>query len=214
MGLDTCTQVLAIRHGETEWNRAQRIQGHTDIALSELGHAQARKLGFALREQPIDVLYASDLQRAQQTAQAIADQANPGPLPLRVDAALRERSFGSFEGQTWAQIKERWPDQSERWRCRDPLFGPEGGEALADFYQRSVAALTRIASAHPGQTVVLVTHGGVLDCLYRAATRLSLQAPRSWSLDNAAINRLLFTPAGFTVVGWNDGSHLESLCHK
>ncbi|WP_414896458.1 histidine phosphatase family protein [Roseateles sp.] len=212
MPLDSPTQVLAIRHAETDWNRAQRIQGHTDIGLSELGAAQARLLGQALSELPVAAIYASDLLRAQQTAQAVAAaQVHQQANPLRLDPQLRERSFGCFEGLTWEQIKARWPSQSEQWRRRDADFGAEGGETLADFYQRSVAALTRIASRHPGQTIVIVTHGGVLDCLYRAATGLSLQAPRTWTLGHAAINRLLYTQSGFSLVGWHDASHLESL---
>lgn len=212
MPLDSPTQVLAIRHGETDWNRDKRIQGHTDIPLSELGRAQARLLGQALGDVSLDALYASDLLRAQETAHAVAAaQARQEELALQLDPQLRERSFGCFEGLTWEQIKARWPSQSEQWRRRDADFGAEGGETLADFYQRSVAALTRIASGHPGQTIAIVTHGGVLDCLYRAATGLSLQAPRSWTLGNAAINRLLYTPAGFSLVGWHDEGHLGSL---
>lgn len=209
--MDKSTHVLAIRHGETDWNRAKRIQGHTDIGLSELGLGQAHSLGLALREQAVDAVYSSDLLRARQTAQAVLDHGPQVKAPLRLEPLLRERSFGIFEGLTWEQIKARWPDQSERWRSRDADFGAEGGETLGDFYQRSIAALTQIAAAHPGQTIVIVTHGGVLDCLYRAATRLSLQAPRSWVLTNAAVNRLLYTPTGFNLIGWNDGSHLESL---
>jgi probable phosphoglycerate mutase len=211
MPLDSSTQILAIRHGVTEWNRAKRIQGHTDIALSDLGFAQARLLGEALQEQTIDAIYASDLLRARQTAQAVADSAIHNAMRVRLDPALRERSFGSFEGLTWEEIAARWPDQSERWRKRDAEFGAPGGETLGEFYRRSVAALTRIALQHPGEKIAVLTHGGVLDCLYRAATGLDLQAPRSWVLGNAAVNRLLFTPAGFSLIGWNDGSHLATL---
>ncbi|WP_318014124.1 histidine phosphatase family protein [Paucibacter sp. TC2R-5] len=211
MPLDSSTQILAIRHGETEWNRVKRIQGHTDIALSEIGLAQARLLGLALQEQPIAAIYTSDLQRARQTAKAVADRASHASLHLRLDAHLRERNFGVFEGLTWEEIAARWPEQSERWRKRDAEFGAQGGETLGEFYRRSIAALTGIALQHPGQTIVVLTHGGVLDCLYRAATGLDLQAPRSWVLGNAAINRLLFTPAGFSLIGWNDASHLVDL---
>ena len=83
-----------------------------------------------------------------------------------------------------------------------------GGEALTDFYARSVAAATVLAARHPGQAIALVAHGGVLDCLYRAALRLELAAPRTWQMDNASINRLLYVGQGFSVVGWNDSTHL------
>ena len=83
-------------------------------------------------------------------------------------------------------------------------------ERLRDFYERSVATALELAARHPGRTVVLVAHGGVLDCLHRAALRLPLQAPRTWQVPNAAINRLLHTADGFSMVGWNDGAHLEA----
>lgn len=87
----------------------------------------------------------------------------------------------------------------------------EGGETLAAFYARCIGTIERIAAAHPGKTVVIVAHGGVMDCLYRAATRLALDAPRSWTLGNAAINRLLYSPEGFSLIGWNDDAHLQGL---
>ncbi len=154
----------------------------------------------------LHAVYTSDLQRAYETAQAVGRGAG---LPLRTDVGLRERGFGEFEGRTFKEIEAQWPEQSVRWRRRDPDFGPAGGEALRDFYQRCVDTATRLAAAHPGQSIALVAHGGVMDCLYRAATRVELQAPRSWLLGNASINRLLYTPEGFTLVGWSDTLHLE-----
>ncbi|MDC8784699.1 histidine phosphatase family protein [Roseateles koreensis] len=206
--MDHTTRILAIRHGETAWNRETRLQGHLDIPLNTQGVAQARQLALALKDESVAAVYASDLQRARQTAEAIADEKG---LPLQLEPRLRERAFGCFEGLTWQEIAERWPAQSEAWRRRDPTFGAEGGEVLQDFYARSVKAVTELARAHPGQTIVVVSHGGVMDCLHRAGMRLSLTASRSWKLGNAAINRLLYSPEGFSVVGWNDESHLEHL---
>jgi len=110
---------------------------------------------------------------------------------------------------THLEVAERWPDQSAQWRSRDPEFAPGDGESLNVFYARCVEATLRIAEEHAGKTVVVVAHGGVMDCLYRAASRIPLDAPRAWSLDNAAINRLLHTGSGLTLVGWNDTSHLD-----
>jgi probable phosphoglycerate mutase len=203
---DRVTRVLAIRHGQTAWNAIGRIQGQLDIPLDAAGLQQARQLARALADCGIDVLYASDLLRAVQTAEAVA--ASTG-LAIATEPGLRERSFGTFEGQTHADIERDWPVHALRWRQRDPDYGPEGGETLAAFYARSVACATRIAARHPGQTIALVAHGGVLDCLYRAATRADLRAPRSWQLGNASINRLLYSPEGFTLVGWSDTQHLE-----
>jgi probable phosphoglycerate mutase len=130
-------------------------------------------------------------------------------LPVVADAGLRERAFGIFEGRTFAQIEADWPDQAQRWRKRDPTFEPEGGESLLRFRERIVGTLQRLAVGHPGEQIVVVGHGGVMDVLYRAATGQELQAPRTWALGNAAINRLLWTPDGMTLVGWADTGHLD-----
>jgi probable phosphoglycerate mutase len=203
---DRVTRIFAIRHGQTAWNLASRIQGHTDIGLDATGLWQAGRLAAATADAGITALYASDLQRAVQTAQAVAERTGLG---VDTDAGLRERHFGVFEGHTHAHIEQHWPAQALRWRQRDPEFGAEGGETLAAFYARVLACATRLASLHPGETIALVAHGGVMDCLYRAATRVGLRAPRTWQLGNASINRLLYSPEGFTLVGWNDESHLE-----
>lgn len=202
------TRVMLVRHGETDWNVGVRIQGHTDIPLNPQGREQARRLGLHFAEEALDAVYASDLSRAFDTA---AELARACGAELRREAALRERHFGCFEGLTFGQIEARWPEQAQRWRRRDPHFGPEGGETLAIFHARCVDVATRLAARHPGQSIALVAHGGVLDCLYRAATRLDLQAPRTWQIDNATVSRLLWTDQGFSLVGWNDASHLEGL---
>lgn len=200
------TRVLAIRHGETAWNVDTRIQGHLDIGLNETGRWQAARLAEALADDGLTAVYSSDLSRAHETASAVAARAG---LDVRSDIGLRERAFGRFEGRTFAQIALDWPDQSERWRKRDPAFAPEGGESLETFYARCVGAAERLAAAHPGETIAVVAHGGVLDCLYRAATRVGLQAPRTWLVTNASINRLLYSAEGFSLVGWADSSHLD-----
>lgn len=200
------TRLVIVRHGETAWNLDTRIQGHTDIHLNERGRWQARRAGLALRDEGIDVIYSSDLRRAADTAEAIAQACG---LTVRLDTGLRERHFGRFEGLTHDEISAQWPDEARRWRQRDPDYGPEGGERLADFYERTVGTARRLALAHPGQTVALVAHGGVLDCFYRAATHVGLSAPRSWQIANASINRLMHSPEGFGLVGWADTRHLD-----
>jgi probable phosphoglycerate mutase len=200
------TRVLAIRHGETAWNVDARIQGQLDVALNDTGLWQAGRLAQAILHEPLEALYSSDLQRASHTAQAIGEATR---LPVQHDARLRERSFGIFEGHTFREIEERWPDEARRWRQRDPTFGPPEGETLAAFYDRCVDAVSRLAARHAGQTIAIVAHGGVMDCLYRAALRIDLRAVRTWQLGNASINRLLHTPRGFSLIGWGDSHHLE-----
>ncbi|MDQ2734137.1 MAG: histidine phosphatase family protein [Pseudomonadota bacterium] len=200
------TRVIAIRHGETVWNAEMRMQGQLDTNLSPRGRWQAGRVAAGLGGEGIDAVIASDLARAFDTAQAIAKSAG---VEVEVDTGLRERGFGVFEGYTYAEIDQRWPTEAARWRRHDPDFGPDEGETLRDFYRRSVSTATAIAARHAGRSIALVTHGGVLDCLYRAASNVSLDAPRSWQLGNAAINRLLYTPRGFTLIGWSDTTHLD-----
>lgn len=204
-GQAAATRVLLIRHGETDWNVGARIQGHTDIPLNARGRDQALRLGQAYAGETLHAIYASDLARAHDTAQALAQACG---APLAREPALRERHFGVFEGLTFQQIAADWPALAERWRRRDPDFGPEGGETLRAFHDRCVATAARLAEAHRGCSIALVAHGGVLDCLYRAAVRLDLQAPRTWEIGNAAVSRLLWTAEGFSLVGWNDDAHL------
>ncbi len=200
------TRIVAIRHGETAWNVDTRIQGHLDIPLSANGRWQAERLAYALKDEPIAAIYASDLTRAWETAQYVG-QAHG--LQVTKETGLRERYFGDFEGKTFAEIEMLLPEQSLRWRKRDPDFSPAGGETLTALRVRVIEAAERLAAQHPGEQIAFVAHGGVMDVLYRAATRLDIQSPRTWALGNAAINRLLWTPEGFTLVGWADTLHLD-----
>ena len=200
------TRIIAIRHGETTWNVDTRIQGRLDIPLNATGRSQAARMAQALKHEPIAAVYASDLVRAWETAEYLG---RAHGLPVNAEAGLRERGFGDFEGMTFAEIEARLPDQSMRWRKRDPEFAPAGGESLVALNRRVVEAVERLAAQHPGELIAVVGHGGVMDVLYRAAARLHIQAPRTWTLGNAAINRLLWTPQGFSLVGWADTQHLD-----
>ncbi len=200
------TRIIAIRHGETAWNVDTRLQGHLDIALNHKGIWQAGQVAHALADEDIDAIYASDLLRAWQTANAVA---HTTAAPLTANVGLRERGFGSFQGKTYAEIELQWPEESQRWRKRDPDWAPPGGESLRVMRDRVQTTVNALAQQHIGQQIVLVAHGGVMDILYRLASSQELQAPRTWQLGNAAINRLLWTPDGLTLVGWADTRHLE-----
>jgi probable phosphoglycerate mutase len=206
--MPVATRIIAVRHGETDWNVDARIQGQLDIGLNEKGIWQAQRAARALAEEPVDAVYSSDLSRASATAQAIADHAAQ-PLKVQTNTGLRERAFGKFEGQTYTAITEQWPEEARLWRTRDPDFAPAGGENPAQVLARVAQTVNEIASNHLGEQIVLVSHGGVMDMLYRLATQQSVSAPRTWALGNAAINRLLWTPDGLTLVGWSDTRHLD-----
>jgi 2,3-bisphosphoglycerate-dependent phosphoglycerate mutase len=201
------TRITAIRHGETAWNVDTRIQGQLDIGLNAKGRWQADCAGHALAGDDIDVVYSSDLWRAYDTALSVA---KPHGLEVQTNESLRERGFGSFEGKTFAQIEASFPEQALQWRKRVPDFAPPGGESLLHLRERVVQCVQGLAQAHVGQHIVIVSHGGVMDVLYRVATGLDIQAARSWDLHNAAINRLLWNGQSLTLVGWADTSHIDN----
>jgi 2,3-bisphosphoglycerate-dependent phosphoglycerate mutase len=200
------TRIIAVRHGETAWNVDTRIQGQLDIPLNARGRWQAQRTAQALAQERIAAVYSSDLSRALETAQHIAQ---PHQLAPHTHKGLRERGFGEFEGQTYAEIEARWPEGATAWRKRVPEFAPLGGESLLQFRARVVQAVSELAHLHPGQQVVWVAHGGVLDMLYRLATGQDISNPRTWQLGNAAINRLLWNGEHLSLVGWADDAHLQ-----
>lgn len=200
------TRIIAVRHGETDWNAATRIQGQTDIRLNQKGLWQAQRAAQALATgDTIDAIYSSDLARAHATAQCIGQAS---AVAVLTDDRLRERAFGRFEGHTFSELEAGWPHDTLRWRARDPDWSPPEGESLLAFQQRVVAATQTLAERHRGELIVLVAHGGVLDILYRAANRLAIDASRTWTLGNASINRLLWSSQGLSMVGWSDSAHL------
>ena len=202
------TRIIAVRHGETAWNVDARIQGQLDVGLNDTGRWQADRVGKALAGEEISAVYSSDLGRAHETAQSIAAVAG---IPVVSDEGLRERSFGMFEGKTFDEIHQTWPDHAQNWRKRIPEWEPpQGGESLLQLRARVTRTLEELASRHPGEPIVVVAHGGVLDTLYRVATGQEVNSPRTWQLPNGAINRLLWTPQGLTLVGWSDTQHLEN----
>lgn len=212
------TRIIAIRHGETDWNASTRIQGHTDIPLNAKGRQQAKHMAAALAAQgDIDAVYSSDLQRAWQTAQALHQALNlassqggaPQSIPLQGEPGLRERCFGSMEGLSFGEIEAQSPDLARQWKQRDPDYAPPQGETLRQFQARIVQTVGQLAARHCGGQIALVAHGGVLDILYRHANGLTLQAARSWTIENASINRFLWSPQALILVGWADNAHLE-----
>ncbi len=201
------TRMTAIRHGETAWNVATRIQGQLDVNLNETGYWQAEQTGRALAGDAIDAIVSSDLARAYETALAIAQ---PHGLTVQTDRGLREREFGVFQGLTFAEIEEKMPEQALLWRKRVPDFAPQGGESLLQFRERVKQCLRGLVAQYCGKHLLIVSHGGVMDVIYREATGLDLQAPRTWQLGNASINRLLWNGKHFNLVGWSDTHHLVS----
>ena len=151
------TELLLVRHGETDWNRERRFQGHADPPLNETGREQARALAEQLAGDAIAAVYTSDLRRARETAEIVAAKLDAEIVALR---ELREIDVGSWQGLSWPEIEEQDPDGVERWR-RDG-HGWHGGETYEELGARIVAALSGIVARHPGERVVVVGHGGTV----------------------------------------------------
>ncbi|MCM5572423.1 histidine phosphatase family protein [Burkholderiaceae bacterium FT117] len=208
---DRGTTIVLVRHGVTDWNRERRFQGQIDIPLNEEGRRQAELTGRRIASDPhrhrIAAVHTSDLSRAAQTAEPIARALG---LPMLSDPALRERHYGAFEGRTHDELERDQAEAWQRWRSREPDFAlPGGGESLREFHARVERALLGLAARYPSATVVAVAHGGVLDCAFRIAAGLPLDAPRGHDLLNASLNRIAFDGEGFRLVDWADVAHLE-----
>lgn len=208
MAAEAVTTLLLIRHGETAWNAEHRIQGRLDVPLSTTGVWQAGRLAERLAGEAIDAIVASDLARAWMTGAPLADARG---LPMVAEPRLRERVFGLFEGKTLDEIAAWHPEEFAAWRARDVDWRIPGGESGAEFIGRVLEAMRDIALSYAGQTVAVVTHGGVLDVIYRNARALAWDAPREHLMLNASINRLQAwsEPLRLQIIDWADVAHLE-----
>jgi broad specificity phosphatase PhoE len=158
--------ILLVRHGETDWNRARRWQGHADRPLNETGRAQARELAEQLAADPPDAIVSSDLARARETAELVGTRLG---LPVAIDPRLREVDVGEWSGLTMAEVEERFPEGLQRRLAGGT--GWEQGESYAQMGERVLAALHELAAAHTG-TVLVVTHGGCIrEVLHAAGVR-------------------------------------------
>lgn len=201
------TEVLLIRHGETVWNQQGRMQGQNDSPLTPTGLHQARQLARRLKDVSFTTLYSSDLGRAHQTARSIADASGH---EIVSDPGLRERHFGIFEGLTNNEIKQRHPEDYELFARRLPDYVMSGGESANAFRDRVVRTLDAIARRHADETIVVVSHGLVLDALYRTACRMALDVARGFPLLNCSVNTFRRGPEGWLAVSVCDVTHLSS----
>ena len=204
-----------VRHGETPWNAERRLQGHQDIPLNTLGldqaAAAARYLAVCHAQTPFKALVSSDLQRARQTADGIGAAI---ALPVLAEPGLRERHYGDFEGKTPAEARLYAETAYDALVARQDLAdSPGNAEPLEAMVERIEAALQRLASEYADQPVILVTHGGVLDVLYRRAMGRELTGPRDAPIPNAGLNWLDLALVGdqlhWTMVAWGETGHLN-----
>ena len=198
-------EIVLVRHGETEWNHQRRIQGQIDIPLNDVGLRQARAVANRLARRRVAAVYTSDLKRASQTADAIAIACG---LPAQADRRLRERHYGRFEGGYYDELQRTSPALHQRLLSRDLSFDLHGGESIPVLHARVSEVLLELAGRHREGPIVVVAHGGVLDCAYRLASGLALDAPRTFGLYNASLNTLALADGALRLVSWGDVEHL------
>jgi probable phosphoglycerate mutase len=199
------TRICIVRHGETDWNIEKRIQGHTDIPLNATGRAQALAMAYNAGHHHFSAIYSSDLSRALETAQALAERE---ALPVRRLPQLRERHYGIFQGITAAEGAALYPAAYAHYMARDPHYDFETGEPMLAFAGRVAEGIDWMVRHHQGETLCAVSHGGVLDILYRRATGRPLETPRDFVIPNAALNWFHFDAAGWHLEMWGDRHHL------
>ena len=204
------TDILIIRHGQTAWNTQKRLQGHSDIPLNENGRLQAVTLAKILRDEPLDAIFSSDLQRAYQTAYEIAKIHN---LPVHQDRSFRERCYGICEGMKDGEIREAYPESYKSWYAADPdHFFPDGErktESPRQFHHRAVNAIREAATRYPGKKIAIVTHFGVIETAYRTAQNIPLGTHCRMPVLNTSINRFRWTGGTLELLQWGEASHLE-----
>lgn len=204
------TRLVVVRHGETEWNAVGRLMNQLDSPLTARGHAQAEAVARRLEAFPAEALYSSDLGRARSTAQLITDRRGGEAI---LHPGLRERHLGVFAGRTREEARAAFPAEYDRYR-RDPEFVVPEGESFRQFYDRTIATFEEIAAAHSGGTVLVVTHAGCLDGLFRRVCGMPLDVRRAVRLPNTGLNIFEFEDregdGQWTLVTWGDVSHHET----
>jgi probable phosphoglycerate mutase len=196
--------VILVRHGQTEWNDGARFQGHLDSPLTKAGLLQAESIGRRIAKERIAAVYSSDLGRALQTAELIAA---PCELAVVTNDRLRERGLGVFQGLSRDEIALRFPEEAKRYYSRDPHYAVPGGESAMGRFLLALGFLDEIAERHKGETIVAVTHGGVVQGMFRHVTEVGFEAPRRFAIRNAAYNVFLRDEAGWSLETWGDISH-------
>jgi probable phosphoglycerate mutase len=208
--MSTITRICFARHGETDWNAERRMQGHIDIPLNSHGQVQAQRLAQSLQHagHTFDHLYSSDLQRAADTAKQVS---NALKLSITIDPIFRERHVGVLQGLRLDDAPHEVPDVWQAHLARDIQHDLGGGESIQAFHERAQRALATLLAAHAGQTILVVSHGGTLDMMYRIATKQALDQARVAVVPNTSLNWIAFDGKAWSVERWADTDHLSTL---
>ena len=201
-------RLLLVRHGETPWNAEGRIQGHSDVGLSEKGRRQASLIAERLANIRIDAAYASDLIRCRDTARAILERHD---LPLQTTPDLRERFYGVFEGLTVAERQARYPEMFAASVVNDLDFAPTDGETPRETIRRMTPVIDEIRRRHADETALVVGHGGSLRAAIIALLELPDESTWRFVMGNCSLSAFDTYPDNTVMLLYNDTSHLNHL---
>ena len=199
------TEIILIRHGETEWNSQKRMQGHSNSDLSSVGQAQIQALGQWMKNVPFDLIYSSDSLRAKQTAEAITQFSGH---ELKIDLRLREKNLGVFEGLTSEEARERHPEVFRLFKTAGSKYVIDEGESTQQLQDRALEIVDEIRIKHPEEHVLLVTHGGFIRVVMKHSLGLSLETPTRFLIRNTSVFRLVWEDK-WIVSQMGGVSHLE-----
>lgn len=202
------TRICFIRHGETDWNVAKRIQGQTDVSLNETGRSQALAMALNAAHYEFSAVYSSDLERALDTAKMVADRRG---LMVNSLPQLRERHFGIFQGLTAEEGLQQDPAAYACYIARDVNYDFVSGESMLRFAERVKEAVDYLSKHHTEQTIAVVSHAGVLEIIFRQATGRPLYTPRDFVIPNCALNWFSFDEHGWHLDAWDDHHHLAKV---
>jgi len=183
------TEIILIRHGETEWNSQQRMQGHSNSDLSSVGQAQIQALGQWMKNVPFDLIYSSDSLRAKQTAESITQFSGH---ELQFDQRLREKNLGVFEGLTSEEARERHPEVFRLFKTAGSKYVIDEGESTQQLKDRALEIVSEIRIKHPEERVLLVTHGGFIRVVMKHSLGLSLETPTRFLIRITGVFRLVW----------------------
>jgi probable phosphoglycerate mutase len=200
------TEITIVRHGETEWNKKMQLQGFTDSPLTDKGIRQANLLGEEIKWRKFDQLIISDLYRAEHTAQIINRHLE---LEMKKNKGLRERSFGVMEGMTREEIALKHADIYNAYIKRKSTFDIPGGESLIRFYERVIDTLNEIILQFDNQKILIVSHGGVIDCVIRYIFQLNLDDKRNFTIYNTSVNSFTIENNNWILEEWGNINHLK-----
>lgn len=197
LNVEQSTLLYLVRHGETDWNVANRFQGQADTPLNGRGHSQGAALARYFVEQPIHRVYSSDLQRAKDTASYISMAKG---LETEILPELREISFGIWEGMTRSEIWKQYPDQIRLWQEDPNKLAVPGAETYPVAQKRLCQTVKKLVATHWGENIVVVSHGGAIRLLLTALLEMELTGIWHFTLESAGINQLVFYPEGRVVL--------------